>query len=143
MSPHRGGCILVVMTSETIPATRTVDRTTDLLVLRAKLDPRYPTPTRRRTHRSPAPNQLTDKRPFFVVLCSFFQGLCGTIVSEQRFPDFNPGTLNYRMRQHELLRIDKDNLALMNRLKGVSSGYNKELVKPKYFQQPHMGLFPR
>ncbi|CAN0113191.1 unnamed protein product, partial [Pylaiella littoralis] len=81
--------------------------------------------------------KLVDK------MMMIMQGLCGTIVSEQRFPDFNPGTLNYRMRQQKLLRIDKDNLALMHRLKGVSSGYKKSLVKPKHFQEPHMGLFPR
>lgn len=64
-------------------------------------------------------------------------------MSEQTFPDFNPGTLNYRIRQREMLRIDRDNLALMHRLEGASSGYTKELVKPKHFQEPHMGVFPR
>ncbi|CAM9537920.1 unnamed protein product [Ectocarpus sp. 13 AM-2016] len=81
--------------------------------------------------------KLVDK------MMMIMQGLCGTIVSEQTFPDFNPGTLNYRIRQRELVRIDRDNLALMHRLETASSGYNKALVKPKYFQQPHMGLFPR
>lgn len=71
------------------------------------------------------------------------QGLCGTIVSEQTFPDFNPGTLNYRIRQRELLRIDRANSALLHRLETTSSGYNKALLKPKHFQEPHMGLFPR
>ncbi|CBJ29297.1 conserved unknown protein [Ectocarpus siliculosus] len=81
--------------------------------------------------------KLVDK------MMMIMQGLCGTIVSEQTFPDFNPGTLNYRIRQRELVRIDRDNLALMHRLETASSGYNKALVKPKYFRQPHMGLFPR
>ena len=71
------------------------------------------------------------------------QGLCGTIVSEQTFPDFNPGTLNYRIRQRELLRIDRANSALLHRLETASSGYSKALLKPKHFQEPHMGLFPR
>ncbi|CAM9119782.1 unnamed protein product [Hapterophycus canaliculatus] len=81
--------------------------------------------------------KLVDK------MMMIMQGLCGTIVSEQRFPDFNPGTLNYRLRHRELLRIDRANLALMHRLENASSGYNKEIVKPKHFQEPHMGLFPR
>ncbi|CAM9516695.1 unnamed protein product, partial [Ectocarpus fasciculatus] len=81
--------------------------------------------------------KLVDK------MMMIMQGFCGTIVSEQTFPDFNPGTLNYRIRQRELVRIDRANLALMHRLETASSGYNKALVKPKYFQQPHMGLFPR
>ncbi|CAM9905411.1 unnamed protein product [Scytosiphon promiscuus] len=81
--------------------------------------------------------KLVDK------MMMIMQGLCGTIASEQRFPDFNPGTLNYRLRHRELLRIDRANLALMHRLENASSGYSKEIVKPKHFQEPHMGLFPR
>lgn len=42
-----------------------------------------------------------------------------------------------------MLRIDRDNLALMRRIEGASSGYKRALVKPKHFQEPHMGLFPR
>eukprot|EP00903_Cladosiphon_okamuranus_P006276 g6158.t1 len=81
--------------------------------------------------------KLVDK------MMMIMQGLCGTILSEQTFPDFNPGTLNYRIRQRELLRIDRANSALLHRLETTSSGYNKALVKPKHFQEPHMGLFPR
>lgn len=73
----------------------------------------------------------------------FSQGLCGTILSEQTSPEFNPGTLNYRIRQREMLRIDRDNLALMRRIGKASSNYNKALVKPKHFRESHMGLFPR
>jgi len=41
------------------------------------------------------------------------------------------------------MRIDRDNMALLRRLGTASSGYNKALLKPKHFQEPHMGLFPR
>lgn len=64
-------------------------------------------------------------------------------MSELSLPEFNPGTLNQRIRQRELQRIDRDNLALMHRIESASSSYNKALIKPKHFQEPHMGLFPR
>lgn len=71
------------------------------------------------------------------------QGICGTMMSELSHPEFNPGTLNQRRRQRELGRIDRDNLALMHRIERASSSYNRTLIKPKHFQEPHMGLFPR
>ena len=40
-------------------------------------------------------------------------------------------------------RIDQDNLAMMHRLESASSAYSQYLLKPKHFQDPRLGLYPR
>ncbi|CAN0120416.1 unnamed protein product, partial [Discosporangium mesarthrocarpum] len=64
--------------------------------------------------------------------------LCG-----EPYLGFNPGTLNYRHRKQEIVRIEKENLYLMHRIEGVKSGYSRERIRPTHFRVPHMGLFPR
>lgn len=71
------------------------------------------------------------------------QGLCKGVVAEQRDPSFSPRTLNYRVRQREMIEIDHENLALMHRLEKASSYYKRSDVRPKHFQEPNRGLFPR
>lgn len=56
---------------------------------------------------------------------------------------FNPGTLNHGRRRREMQRIDQDNLAMMHRLESASSVYSQYLLKPKHFQDPRLGLYPR
>ncbi|CAM9702945.1 unnamed protein product [Chrysoparadoxa australica] len=66
--------------------------------------------------------------------------------NQTRNTQLHAGTLNYPTRQREMQRIERDNLKIMERLAGAESYYKrKDLLKDsgKYFQAPHLGIFPR